>query len=172
MLGYVGLPGRGMLDARLCALADELAGRGLRVAGVVQHNGPDRPDRACDMDLMVLTGARVIRISQQLGPGARGCRLDAQALEQAVAEVESELTAAPPDLVLINKFGRQEAEGRGFRTVITAAVSLDVPVVIGVQDSYRPAFLDWAGEFAQPVDPAALTGWCLAAAGHPATAGG
>lgn len=166
MLGYVSLPGRGVLDSRLCALARDLQARGLRVAGAVQHNGPDHPDRPCDMDLMVLTGARVIRISQDLGAGARGCRLDPEALEQAVAEVEAAITATPPDLLVINKFGRQESEGRGFRSAISAALGAEVPVLIGVQDSYLPAFLDWARDIATPVAPDALTGWCLAATGR------
>lgn len=162
MLGYVNSEGRGRVDDLLMELADRLTTRGLRIAGAVQKNGPDQPDRPCDMDLILLTGHRRIRISQSLGPNARGCRLDPQGLADAVGEVEASLADRPaPDLMIVNKFGRQEAEGSGFRTAIATALARDVPVLVGVRDSYQPALLEWAGELAMPVPETELTAWCL-----------
>lgn len=162
MLGYVNISGRGRVDDLLMALADDLSARGLRIAGAVQLNGPEQPDRPCDMELILLTGHRRIRISQSLGPNSHGCRLDPQGLADAVGEVETSLATGPaPDLMIVNKFGRQEAEGSGFRTAIATALSRDVPVLIGLRDAYRPALLDWAGDMAEPVDAAQITGWCM-----------
>jgi len=164
MLGYVNIQGRGKIDDLLCSLAEDLADRGLRVAGAVQRNVPDDTDASCDMDLEILTGSRTIRISQSLGMHASGCRLDPQALEDAVGEVEASLNApSPPDLLIVNKFGRQEAEGRGFRTAISAALVREIPTLIGVRDGYLVDLENWADGLAQPVDATDIHDWCARA---------
>ena len=161
MLGYVNIQGRGKIDDLLYALAEDLAGRGVRVAGAVQRNLPDKADTFCDMDLKILTGTRTIRISQSLGTHASGCRLDPQALEDAVGEVEASLNAPkPPDLLIVNKFGRQEAEGRGFRTAISAALVRDIPTLIGVRDCYLADLENWAGDMADSVSADQIEDWC------------
>jgi len=123
--------GRGDTDLLLHGFARRAMARGVRLCGTVQVNTECGPDRPCDMDVQVLPDGPVIRISQGLGAGARGCRLDPEALEQAVAAAEARL-ASGVDLVIVNKFGKHEAEGRGFRTLIAEAVALDVPVLVGV----------------------------------------
>ena len=161
MLGYVNISGRGKMDNLLLALAQDLKAHGVRVAGAVQRNVPDKTDTICAMELQILTGQRTIRISQPLGAHARGCRLDPQALADAVGEVEASLiTATPPDLLILNKFGNQEAVGGGFRSAISTALLCDIPTVIGVPDSTLAAFQDWAGDMAQPVAAAQIHDWC------------
>ena len=76
----------------------------------------------CDMDVRVLPNGPMIRISQNLGRAARGCRLDAGALEAAVVMAERGI-AAGADLLIVNKFGKQEAEGHGFRALIAEALA-------------------------------------------------
>lgn len=161
MLGYVNIQGRGKIDDLLFALAHNLRARGVRVAGAVQRNMPDNADISCDMDLQILTGQRTVRISQSLGTHASGCRLDPRALEDAVGEVEASLNAAtPPDLLIVNKFGRQEAEGRGFRSTISAALMRDIPTLIGVRDGYLVDLENWAGDIAHPVAADNIEEWC------------
>lgn len=161
MLGYVNISGRGKTDDLLFTLAQDLMPRGVRVAGAVQRNVPDKTDTICAMDLQILTGQRTIRISQPLGAHAKGCRLDPQALADAVGEVEASLTTTtPPDLLIINKFGTQEADGGGFRSAISAALLRDIPTVIGVPDSTLAAFQDWAGDMARPVTADEIHDWC------------
>lgn len=161
MLGYVNIQGRGKIDDLLCALAEDLASRGIRVAGAVQRNVANSADTSCDMDLHILTGTRTIRISQSLGVHASGCRLDPRALEDAVGEVEASLNASqPPDLLIVNKFGRQEAEGRGFRTAISAGLMRDIPTLIGVRDGYLAELENWADGLAQPVAADEIEDWC------------
>ncbi len=164
MLGYVTASGRGEGDRVLSALAERLRTEGVRIVGAVQRN-LDRPVGApCDMELCVLSGAGVWRISQRLGPHARGCRLDPQGLEQAVGAVAAELAGQPAvDLVIVNKFGKQEADGRGFRPVIAAALLADLPVLTAVNAKNLPAFLAFAEGLAEPVapEPEALRQWCL-----------
>jgi hypothetical protein len=150
MLGYVTGGKRGQADMVLAEVAAELRRAGLSVAGVVQVNEEFDPVRACHMDLHVLTGAEVIRISQNLGSLAAGCRLDPAGLAQAVGLVERALEvgqSVAPDLLIVNKFGRQEAEGRGFRPVIGQALAAGIPVLTAVNAGYQAAFDEFAEGF-------------------------
>ncbi len=159
-LAYTMAPGRGDTDLVLERLATDLAARGLRCCGTVQINSARAGDGPCDMDVRVLPDGAVLRISQNLGPQARGCRLDPAALETAVALVAASLSAGA-DLLIVNKFGKHEAEGRGFRTVIAEALAMDVPVLVGLNALNRPAFERFAEGLAirLPSDQAALMAW-------------
>ena len=162
-IAYVKADGPGGLDGLLAELAQMLANDGLRTAGVVQIN-TDRGDcNPCDMDVRVLPDGPDIRISQTLGAGAKGCRLDPSALEEAVGRVMGRLSLQT-DVLLVNKFGKHEADGRGFREPIATALSLGIPVICGVNGLNRDAFLDFAGDLAVQVapDPAALRDWLRA----------
>lgn len=164
MLGYVMADRRGEVDALLLQLGQELLAAGWAVSGVVQVNHEVRAGRACDMDLRVLGHDHVVRISQDLGPHARGCRLDTAALEQAVGFVDAALDCAPV-LLIVNKFGKSEAEGRGFRNIIGRALSAGVPVLTGVAAAQLDAFRAFSAGMAESVtpDPAALHSWCIRA---------
>lgn len=145
-------PGRGDTDLILAGLASDLAARGIRCCGIVQIN-TDRCDAGpCDMDVMVLPDGPVLRISQNLGAGARGCRLDPEALEIAVGHVAARLNANT-QLLIVNKFGKHEAEGRGFRAVIAEALAADVPVLVGLNMLNKAAFDAFAGELATQLPP-------------------
>ena len=159
-LAYTMAPGRGDTDLVLERLAADLAARGLRCRGTVQINSERADAGPCDMDVRVLPDGPVLRISQDLGPQARGCRLDPTALETAVGLVAASLTSGA-DLLIVNKFGKHEADGRGFRDVIAEAVAMDIPVLVGINALNRPAFERFAEGLALrlPSDPAALTAW-------------
>ncbi len=157
-IGYLQHDNRGLTDPVLTALAEALQAAGLAVAGAVQVTSGDAGTR-CDMDLTILPGGTVIRISQSLGAGSKGCRLDVDALERAVAAVD--LTGA--DVLVLNKFGKHEAEGRGFRSLIADALGQGMPVLIGVNAQNRVAFAEFAGDLAEPVSmqPAAVLDWLV-----------
>lgn len=138
-IAYTMLPGRGDTDLLLAALARRLQMAGMRVCGSVQSNHENPGDHPCDMNIHVLPDGPVLRISQALGSGSKGCRLDPGILEQAAQEVETRL-AAGADVLIINKFGKHEAQGRGFRTAIANAVEQDIPVLVGVNDLNKAAF--------------------------------
>ncbi|MFC0200622.1 DUF2478 domain-containing protein [Paracoccus rhizosphaerae] len=165
-LGYVSLPGRGANDEFLAQVATQLQRRGVRLAGTVQSN-VERPDRKkCDMDIVVLPHGPVLRISEDRGDLARGCRLDAGVLEQAVVEVAQALPRA--ELLIVNKFGKQEAEGRGMAPLIADALDQGIPVLLGVNGLNLPAFQDFAAglEIALPAEPARVLEWCLELTRH------
>lgn len=161
-LGFVTGSTRGEADRLLAGVVARLQARGWPLAGVVQHN--TGCEGACDMDLAILGRAEVVRISQSLGPGSSGCRLDPQGLEAAVGLVGPMLAGAR--LLVVNKFGKAEAEGRGFRPLIGEALAAGIPVLVAVSALNRPAFEDFAGDLAEPLPAreAALLAWCDAAA--------
>jgi nucleoside-triphosphatase THEP1 len=160
-IAFIHARSRGAADDTLRSVAATLRARGRHLAGVLPEpcTGPDR--HACDMDLIDLaTGAR-LHISQKLGRHATGCRLDGAAIETAAMVVAGGLAAAPADLFILNRFGKQEATGHGFHPVIVSALERGVPVLVGVNDLNRPAFESFAAGLAVklPDSPRAVLGW-------------
>ena len=166
-LAYVTLQGRGRTDDLIARIVAQLQSRGLRLAGTVQSN-TERPDRRkCDMDLRVLPDGQVIRISEDRGAKARGCILDSGALEQTVLQVSRRLEGA--SLLIVNKFGKRESEGREMVPVIAEAVAMGIPVLVGVNGLNLAAFLAFAGEGTEglPSDADAVANWCIVHAAAP-----
>lgn len=165
MLGYVIGAQRGAVDALMAEVAARLGAEGWPLAGVVQVNSETGPATRCDMDLQVIALDARVRISQRLGPLARGCRLDPQGLEEAVGLVERALDNAPR-LLIINKFGKAELEGRGFRPVIGRALAEGVPVLTAVNAANLEGFEAFSAGMgtALPPDPQAVIDWCRAQA--------
>ena len=159
-LAFVRTIERGLTDRLLWEFADRLQERGFSLAGVVQTNS-DRPgSHHCDMDVRVLPAGAVIGINQVLGEESRGCRLNPVALEEAVALVETTLDSSP-DLLIINKFGKHEAEGRGFRPLIAEALARDIPVLLGVNALNLDAFEGFSCGLAEELsaDATAIATW-------------
>jgi nucleoside-triphosphatase THEP1 len=125
-----------------CLTAD-----GLRCAGFVQRD-VERPGRSrCDMLLEnIATGLR-LPISEDRGPGARGCRLDEDALGRAITAAIEAISQAP-DVLVLNKFGKSESEGRGFRPLIAAALDAGIPVIVPVPWRNAESWRQFAGELA------------------------
>lgn len=150
-LAYVTTKERGATDRLLSAVAEHLTEQGVKLAGVVQTNTECADNAKCDMDLRVLSvDGDMIRISQSLGAGARGCRLNPSELERAVGLVLASLDD-DPDLLIVNKFGKHEADGRGFRPVIAEALARDIPVLVGVNTLNTEKFLAFTGDAAVPM---------------------
>jgi len=153
-LAYVMTEERGATDLLLSALAARLIKNGTRVAGIVQTNTECYDKTLCDMDVQVLPDGEKIRISQSLGRSARGCRLDPAALEQAVGLVSESLQADTlPELLIVNKFGKHEADGRGMRPVIGEALSLGIPVISGVNKMNVDPFKTFSDGVATGLNP-------------------
>lgn len=166
-LACVTAEGQGATDKLLTETAATLAGEGVKLAGIVKELSYEtRFENGCDMKVKVLPAGPVIQITQNLGEGSAACRLDPAALEEAVAQVEAgDLDGA--QLFILNKFGPQEAAGRGFVPVIGKALELGIPVLCGVGRASQEAFEAFAGglsESLQP-DPEAVAAWCREAQG-------
>ncbi len=147
-------------DQALARCARSLQEAGYRVSGVVQSNRRRSGRRACDMYLENLTTGETVCISADRGDGARGCRLDHAALAQATLWAEQALTLQPQILIL-NKFGKEEASGRGFFPVMAEALARDIPVLSGVSALNLAAAQAITGGGALMIEPSedAIEAW-------------
>ena len=162
-IAYTMSDGPGYTDLLLFKLASSLQESGYRMAGTVQINTERCDTGPCDMDVKVLPDGPVVRISQDLGEGSKGCRLDPEALETAIGRV---MVALESDIqcLIVNKFGKQEAEGRGFRPVIADALSRGIPVLVGLNKLNKEAFETFTGGIAEFLSPdhEIIEDWLLA----------
>lgn len=155
----------GQIDQLLSEVAAKLQSEGQRLSGAVKVLEDNEADaHHCDMSLRVLPDGPVIRITQSLGEGSSGCRLNPAAIAEAVAATESS-RAAPADMFILNKFGPQEAEGRGFCDAIAFALEQGTPVLVGVGTGCREAFDTFVDGLAEvlPENPDAILSWCQTA---------
>lgn len=159
-IAYTMAHGRGELDLLLSELAEQLKLRGVRTRGIVQTNTGCETNHRCDMDVRILPDGPTVRISQYLGKEARGCRLDADAMANSIARVERSMDA-PYDVFLLNKFGKQEAEGRGFRDLLAEAVDNGATIIAGTNPLNAAVFEEFSGGMATCVAPNidALLAW-------------
>jgi nucleoside-triphosphatase THEP1 len=154
-------------DTVLSEVARDLKSRGLRIAGAVQHNTHSGDRCRCDMTLEDLASGTLVQISEDRGPEARGCRLDSSALEEIVGLVCSSLEGKP-DLVVVNKFGKREAEGSGFRAAIEQALDSGIAVLTAVSSTNLAEWENFAGGLDErlPLEPTAIAAWCSKADRH------
>lgn len=147
-------------DSVLHDFAASLGRQGIRAVGLVQlgHREVDVPK----LNAVMLHSGEQVRLFQDLGPGAKGCKLDVGQLLDAGNRVADAIDQGA-DLVIINRFGKQEREGKGLAYLIERALSGEIPVVIAVP-SHR--FAEWIA-FADgmsvklPCSRAALDAWWL-----------
>lgn len=152
------------IDGFVSGLVDALQLAGWRLSGVIQSRGiADTECHCADMDLTSITTGEVFRISQPLGNGSHGCRLHPGALAQCSETLEREL-AMGPELLILNRFGQGESEGRGFRDLIGRALEMGIPVLIAVRPKYAPAWSDFGGDYAcdLPFEVDAVLSWAAA----------
>jgi nucleoside-triphosphatase THEP1 len=135
-------------DETLRQLALTLMEERLALAGLVQHNRP-RPGRSrCDMILEDLCSGGLVPISQDRGPHARGCALDVGQLLSAMETVRAGLKDGA-DIVILNKFGKTESEGGGFRELIGEVIAAGLPLVIAVPWRNIESWRSFAGGLAR-----------------------
>jgi hypothetical protein len=96
-----------------------------------------------------------------LGREAHGCRLDPGALAEAAPLLEGMIETGA-DLLIINRFGKAEAEGAGLRSVIERAILVGVPVLTAVRAEYVDAWASFHAGLSMwlPPDSNAILSWC------------
>jgi nucleoside-triphosphatase THEP1 len=135
-------------DRLISDLGYSLRDAGLAVAGLVQHNLARADRETCDMQVEELSSGRLLQLSQDRGREARGCRLDLGALADAGALL-SEALSDRPQIVILNKFGKHEAEGRGLRDALADVVERGIPLIVGVPFRNRDQWRMFAGPLAE-----------------------
>lgn len=160
-LGYISAGLEGETDLLIAEVARRLIAGGLTPAGTLQINTPRPGRQKSDMDLWLLPEGPQIRISLDRGEAAAGCRLDTSALEEAAVITAQRLPAA--DLLLVNKFGKQEADGHGLADSVAEALAQGKPVLCGMADHFLEGFLTYAAGHAEelPRDADLVVAWVL-----------
>lgn len=148
-------------DRMLSELGYALRQKQVKVMGLVQRNTFIRDREKCDMELEELGSGEIFQLSKDRGKFAGGCRLDREAIASAATLMERRLREGC-DLLIVNKFGRSEAEGTGLREVITQAVMHEIPTVVGVPRRNLEVWLKFAAGLSDLCDAAedeAMLSW-------------
>ena len=149
------------VDQLLAGAAHRARQAGLRVAGFLQHRETGGEECCRDIEIEHIgTGVTQI-ISQSLGSGSKGCRLDPAALADVAGALLAEIDDGA-DMLILNRFGKGETEGHGFRSIIETAYARQIPVLTVVRETYVEGWNDFAGDCGVLLAPDSKTvlGWC------------
>ncbi len=148
-------------DTLLRDFAADLNGRGLRAVGLVHLGHPDADPP--QLSALLVHSGDTMRLFQDLGRGSTGCKLDVGQLLAAGSKVAQAIDAGA-DLVIINRFGHLETEGKGLSYLIEQALSAEIPVVIAVPDARLSAWNAFSDGMATHLtcDRGALDSWWIA----------
>ena len=143
-------------NAAMAVAVAALRHAGLRVGGLLQVFGPAVGTCRREMNLLVLASGEWIRLDQPLGPEAQGCILDGDALARA-AQALHEAVHARPDLLVVSRFGQQEALGGGMRAEIAEALVSGIPVLVAVRSTLHEEWERFLGAPSQVLPTCADT---------------
>ncbi len=150
------------VDAVIAEALAALPGR--RVLGYLQTR---RDLDECDCSQIALTalhdGSRRV-ITQNLGREAQGCSLDPAALAEVAGLLEAQISDTP-DLLVLNRFGKIEAEGGGMRGVLEQALDAGIPILLAVNRKHLAAWRAYCGGLAEelPCDAETIRHYALTA---------
>jgi molybdate transport system ATP-binding protein len=133
------------VDALLADFASALTRTGARVGGVVQRNLKDDSGRSNGMLVIDLMNGQEISICQPLGRSATACKLDPAGLAEASFAI-SRAIADDADLIIVNKFSKQEASGHGLRSELADAIMAGGPVLTAVPEKCLDAWTQFTGD--------------------------
>jgi hypothetical protein len=149
-------------DRLFARVLEPLRKRGIALVGALQLESIDVADRhPCDLLLENLSTGEIVALAEHRGRQARGCRLDIRELTGLAERVERSLRNGRPCLLVVNKFGKIEADGGGLRDALAEAVNLGIPALVGVSVRNLDRWRAFAGAFAieLPAAAAALATW-------------
>ena len=137
-----------------------LQGQGYVVRGLIQRNGPDNPACGCTMMLVDLDTSDHYRISQNLGPESTCCRVDTAGFAEA-SQVLRRAMASDTDLVVVNKFGKLEAQGLGLADEMMAIMAQGIPLITTVEMTSLEIWREFTGGLADelPANCGGLMRW-------------
>ena len=151
-------------DGLLLQFAEDLRRSGHRVVGAVQHHvhGLRNPN----LDAVMLPGAQVVNLSHRPGDDTQGCHVDNERLATIARTIEAAIEEGG-DLVIVNRFGKLEAAGRGLVRLIKRAVDADIPVITVVPAHRFAAWVKYSDGMSVrlPCCRAALDEWWGSVAG-------
>jgi hypothetical protein len=126
-------------DRLLREFVQDLTGSGHRVVGLIQTRLGDG-----GAAVTVLPTGETIPLARGRGSPACSSPPAPCDLAEAAARIDP-LIESGADLVIINRFGKLEAEGTGLIDEIARALSFDIPVLVAVAEFRFPEWLSFCG---------------------------
>ena len=120
-------------DRLLLDFTEDLRRSGVRTAGLVQLDNPTGQSGDSEVRTVVLSSGEVVPLAHDRNLGAAGCGLDCGQLAGIAKLIEAAIHEGA-DLVVINRFGKLEANGKGLIELIQQAAEADLPVLIAVPE--------------------------------------
>ncbi|RTL54123.1 MAG: DUF2478 domain-containing protein [Bradyrhizobiaceae bacterium] len=133
-------------DEVLSRFADGLMQNRHRVMGLIQRGHCNGPDTRELFATLLHTGDAV-PLFQDLGTCAQGCKLDANQLLRAGAAISEALARDGGDILIVNRFGKLEKEGKGLLFLIEQALGAGIPVLIAVPQASLDEWSAFSGGF-------------------------
>jgi hypothetical protein len=124
-------------DDLLRTFATDLVARGFKPVGLIQNGRNCHSAPA--FSVTALHSGENLQLIQERGKEARGCKLDVARLLDAGMRVAAAMDHGA-DILIINRFGKQEQDGKGLLFLIEKAMTLGIPVLIAVA---RARFDGW-----------------------------
>jgi hypothetical protein len=154
---------RGAFGAQVQEVFRALAERwrhSVRLVGLIAEDH-GFTDRACSAGFLrnIRSGER-FSIFEDLGPGSTACHLDGAGAFAAADAVRRDIVAGC-DLVLLSKFGKLEANGKGLLGAFRAALDVHIPLLTSISPAFEEPWKRLAGQSfgILPADPDALDAW-------------
>lgn len=137
-------------DQTLQPFIQYLQEQGQLVLGVVQ--APEEVSFAyrTQMGIINLSNGEFTSIAQDLGEHNTSCCLDSEAVSNAslILKKARELN---PDLIVVNRFGKLEAEGEGFADEMLEIMSLGMPMLTVVSTRFLEPWREFTGGLAKEI---------------------
>lgn len=157
------------IDGLLATVCDRLRAEGVVLGGLLQIC--EREDsKACRSDVHAVdlcTGETFNIWDDNEGPH-RTCRLDESGLDAAAAAIDRAI-AAKVDLLIVNRFGRAESQGRGLCDRFATAAAAGVACLTCVRESYVEPWNTFNGGmgYALSTDPDVIVRWAVSCKAQP-----
>ncbi len=127
----------------MASFVEELLAQGVRVGGVYQRTIRPDAERKRMVVIDASTGAE-FSISLDEGPKLESCVVDDSALAEA-SMVLRKAIAAKVELLVVNKFSKQESLGRGLGPDMFEAMTQGIPVLTSLHERYLEPWRDLSG---------------------------
>ena len=147
-------------DEFLYTFIQDLQSQDKNILGVIQAHPEVSYAYGTQMGIIDLSSGAFISIAQDLGKHNTSCCLDAEAVSNA-SHILQAARMQNPDLIIINRFGKLEAEGDGFADEMLEIMTENTPMLTIVAERFLPMWREFTGELATEIqtDLAALHHW-------------
>ena len=122
------------VDPIFTAAVAEIQQRGIMIGGLLQYFGARMSNGKRSMWVEDIATRETIRLDQPRGPGATACILDPDALARAACMLRRSVSAGA-EVLVVNRFGNAEADGRGMRAEFAEAICSGATVLVAAKFS-------------------------------------